>query len=67
MDNSTDFWRKSYYDPPFEHDNGHLLYFPTEENVIVTTEFSLKGDLHQFDHGGLILRVNSCVPTRFQL
>jgi len=57
----TDFWRITYYDPPFVKDDGVTLTYqvPTSMNTwSIETEFSLEA-LHQFDQAGIIVRMDS--------
>jgi len=53
-DQGSDYWRLSYYDPPFIHNSGHILGITTEDDVVVETTFSLDCK-SQFDQAGLIL------------
>ncbi|XP_065900161.1 uncharacterized protein [Dysidea avara] len=57
----TDFWRITYYDPPFVKHDGVTLTCkaPTSINTwSIETEFSLKA-VHQFDQAGIIVKIDS--------
>ena len=57
----TDFWSKTYYDPPFVKDDGVTLTYkvPVEVNTwSLELQFSLEA-YNQFDQAGIIVQVDS--------
>ncbi|XP_022096047.1 regulation of enolase protein 1-like [Acanthaster planci] len=56
MDEKTDFWQKTYYEPMHVQDDGHALYMEVSEvKVVMETSFTLKA-VNQFDQAGLLVR-----------
>ncbi len=51
----TDFWARTHYD--FIVDNGHCLFFKTNEDFIITTSVSIFPK-NQYDQAGLMVRIN---------
>jgi regulation of enolase protein 1 (concanavalin A-like superfamily) len=51
MDKGSDFWRLSYYDPPFIHDSAHVYGIRTAADVVAETTFHLSTS-NQFDQVG---------------
>jgi len=54
-DKNSDFWQKTYYDPPLLADNGHLLYQEVGTKVMAETSFNID-KAGQFDQAGLMVR-----------
>jgi len=57
----TDFWRITYYDPPFVKDDGAALIYkvPLGMNAwSIETEFSLEA-INQFDQAGILVKIDS--------
>jgi len=57
----TDFWRLTYYDPPFVKDDGVTLTHKVSTSMkawSIETEFSLEA-IHQFDQAGIIVKIDS--------
>ena len=55
-----DFWRKTYYDPPFIKDDGSVLHVKLPQSLsvyTVETEFLLKAT-RQFDQAGIMVRMD---------
>ena len=53
-DKGSDWWRLSYYNPPFIHESGHIYGIKTNDSVVVETSFSIEYK-SQFDQAGLML------------
>ena len=56
-----DFWRKTFYTPELIKDDGCALLKPIplgQGDVTISVKMVLKV-LHQFDQGGLLIRVDS--------
>lgn len=64
-DENTDFWQNTHYG--FQRDDGHFLYFETDENFRMATKVTVIPN-NQYDQAGLMLRFdkNNWVKTSLE-
>ncbi len=58
---NTDFWHRTYYDPPLDKANGHSLLMDvswSRDQWAIETKFSLH-PLNQFDQAGLMIFIDT--------
>ena len=58
----TDFWRKTYYNPPVDRSDGHALLCEVPAGLSqwsAQTEFTLK-PINKYDQAGIMVFVDNC-------